>query len=181
MTQLPSSQLQILLSQNTLSFWLFFQKLHHFRRRFSSFPSPSGLNRTFLSIPFLGLTQTLNGSVAVLLCCCLFSFLSFLSSCRLLASVAAFSFSMNFALFFYWSNVSLSLTLPFDTLNLRWSEASKLAAISSIKLIFSYYGEDVSKVQQLKLLRKDSSRGLLSTPSWGNSHQKMLFFRKITL
>ena len=60
-----ASQLQILLSQHTLSFWLFFQ-----------ISSPSGFFVLFLSIPFLGFTQPLNRSVAVLLRCCLFRFLA---------------------------------------------------------------------------------------------------------
>ena len=71
-----ASQLQILLSQHTLSFWLFFQKLHHFRCRSSSFLRRLGFFVLFLSIPFLGFTQPLNRSVAVLLRCCLFRFLA---------------------------------------------------------------------------------------------------------
>ena len=55
------------------SFWLFFQKLHHFRRRSSSFLRRLGLFVLFPNIPFLGFTQTLNRSVAVLLRYCFFS------------------------------------------------------------------------------------------------------------
>ena len=53
-------------------FLTFLSELHHFRRRSSSFLHRLGLFVLFPNIPFLGFTQTLNRSVAVLLRYCFF-------------------------------------------------------------------------------------------------------------
>ena len=99
-----------------------FLTLHHFRCRSSSFLCRLGLFVLFLSIPFwfLPKAQRLACGAPPLL-----PFQRSLSSCRLLASMAAFSFSMIvssqsipeaassiliFAFYFCCSNVSLSET-----------------------------------------------------------------------